>query len=767
MSVDLLPFFTGVFGAGIPAEERFMCIAYLRPGGKMIERYFRWPDQVQTAITLINALSQPGRSSEVYYCVSLLTAQKRNRDFLDETHCVWSDLDDTSPTKLHTPPTFLIETSPSHYQAIWTLPEPVPFSTAEDFARRVYHAHRKDGADACWDATRLLRVPGTINHKYEIAGEGHPIVEMVATNAVAYEVDDFDAAYPISVSEGPGVSQSVVLNYSEVEHVGTMSEIVSRYQREMDPDLMDLIFSPTEPDHPSWSHRLWALEMGLFELGMDVYEVFVVARGSGCNKYERDGRPEADLWKEVVRARETVEQRSGMVLTTTEIEEIDILTPEEIQSVQQQPDSFIERYQEWATTRTDAPREFHIGGALMALSSALSSKMVIGTKFGDVRPNIWVMLLADSTISRKTTSMRLSMEVTEGAGIDALLATDGSIEGLLTELSARENTPSVFMRDEFTSLVEGAKKKDYMSGFLTDLCGLYDGGRIKRRLRKETIQAKQPIFLLFAGGVETRLLDILGHEDITSGFIPRFLPIFGRTSVAELDLIGPRRKRSHAAKDSLIAELAKIYDLYTPTKPMLTVPGPDLNFTPPVIEADLSEAAWNRLQEAQRYLLDLAENHDSRDLLLPCTERLIVNVLKVALLIAASRQRAVVDGTVTIEYDDLMMSLYYARSWLDHLLRIVTRIGRDPFDGMTQKILEFVTFAGDGGTTRGAIMRNFRMSSRDADDIIGTLLDREEIVADGGKGASGRGAIYRATQHARTAKQVRVTAPLKVRRTNR
>jgi len=767
LNVDLLPFFTGVYGTGVPDQERFMCVAYLRPGGKMIERYFRWPEQAPIAIKLIEALSQPGRSSDVYYCVSLLTGQKRNRDFLDETHCVWADLDNTSPNKLHIEPTFLIETSPSRYQAIWTLSEPIPYATAEDFARRVYHEHRKDGADATWDATRLLRVPGTINHKYEIPGQGHPIVDLVIQRSVQYDLDEFDAAYPISISEGPGASQSVVLDYDQVSHVGTMPEIISRYQRELDPDLQDLIFTPTAPDHPSWSHRLWALEMGLFELGMDIYEVFVVVRDSGCNKYERDGRPEADLWKEIVRARESVERRSGMVLTTTEIEEIDIMTPEEIQEVQQQPLGFIERYQEWATTRTDAPREFHIGGALMALSSTLSSKLMIATKFGDVKPNIWVMLLADSTISRKTTSMRLSMEITEAAGVDALLATDGSIEGLLTELAAREGVPSVFMRDEFTSLVEGAKKKDYMSGFLTDLCGLYDGGRIKRRLRKETIQARDPVFLMFAGGVETRLLDILGHEDITSGFIPRFLPIFGRTSISELDLIGPRRKRSHAARDALVTELVRIAELYTPAKPVLTVPGPDLTITQPIIEADLSEAAWNRLQVAQRYLLDLAQEHDSRDLLLPCTERLVVNVLKVALLIAASRQRPVVNETITIEYDDLMMSLYYARGWLDHLLRIVTRIGRDPFDGQTQKILEFVTYAGDSGTTRGAIMRNFRMSSRDADEILSTLLDREEVVADGGKGVTGRGAVYRATQHARTAKQVRVATPIQVRRSHR
>src|SRR5690349_567865 len=747
-----------------------MCIAFLKPGGKMVERFFRWPDEVGKAIDLIHRLTQAeasgGRGADVYYCVSLTTGRRRTRDFLDQTNCVWSDLDDTPPNKLHLQPTFLVETSPGHYQAIWVLDETVPFSTAEDFSRRVYHAHRKDGADATWDATRLMRVPGTLNLKYQVAGEGHPVVELVNSMSVLYSLDELDQAYPISVTTGPGVSGSIELDYEQVNHVGTAEEIIERYARELTPDVIDLVFDVSDPSD-DWSARLWALEMSLFEVGMDIYEVFKVARESGCNKYARDGRPDADLWKEVVRARESVERKAGMILTTTEIEEIDILTPEEILAVNQQPEGFIERYQSWATTRTDAPKEFHVGGALMALSASLSDKMMAPTAFGDVRPNIWVMLMADSTISRKTTSMRLSMEISEGAGNDVLLATDGSIEGLLTELEARTGMTSMFMRDEFTSLVAGAKKKDYMSGFLTDLCGLYDGGRVKRRLRKEVIAVNNPVFLLFAGGVESKLLELLGHEDITSGFIPRFIPIFGRTSVENLTLIGPRRTRSFADKDALIAELRSIIDLYTPAKPVLRVPNAqNVPLPTPSIEVALSDAAWNRLQVAQRYLLDVAEGHDARDLLLPCTERLIVNVLKVSTLIAASRHRPVNDNVMTIELDDLMLSLYYARGWLDHLLRIVTKVGRDPFDGRTHQILEYITYGGEGGVGRSAIMRHFRSNSREMDEIISTLLDREEIVAEGGGGPTGRGAMFRATQYARTAKQIRVTAPLKMRRSH-
>lgn len=766
-------FFTGVYGAEVSDAKRYMCVAFRKPGAPMIERYFSWPDELPKALTLAVTLtlaeSQGSRGADVYYCVSLLTAKKRNRDFLDETHCIWADLDDTPPNSLTLEPTFLIESSPGRYQGIWTLDEPFPFSTAEDFSRRIYHAHKQDGADATWDATRLLRFPNTLNMKYTVQtaiGETHPIVSITTQKSLGYTLDEVDQAYPISISTGPGASQSETVDYSQVEDVGTAEEILHRHHREIGQDVLDLFYDDDQ-QFSDWSKRLWALEKSLFETGLDIYEVFVVARDSACNKYRRDGRPEADLWKEIVRARDSTERQSDMVLTTTEIEEIDLLTPEEISAVVEQPPSFIERYKEWAVSRTDAPQEFHTGGALMALSTALSDRLVVGTKFGDVRPNLWIILLSDSTIARKTTSMRLSLEISDGAGVDSLLATDGSIEGLLTELSARDNLPSVFVRDEFTSLVAGVKKKDYMAGMLTDLCGLYDGGRVKRRLRKDVIEIRKPIFLLFAGGVETKMLELLSHEDITSGFIPRFLPIFGTTSVSELDLIGKRRTRSFKAKDDLVAELQEIVAAVSTDKPIIRVPGmrESVGVAPP-IEVELSDESWDRLKEAQRYLLEMADNHDSRDLLLPCTERLIVNILKVASLIAASRMRPVHEGVMTIEYDDLMMALYYGRSWLDHLLRIVTRVGRDPFDGKTHQVLDYITKQGERGINRAAILRNFRLSARDAEEILKTLTERDEIINEGGSDNTGRGGILKATKYARTAKQIRLTAPLKIRRTH-
>jgi hypothetical protein len=777
MALDLELFFAGIYGpAQAHGPNKLMCVAYLRPGGKMIQRFFPYPEGVDRATELIHSLTvdtdgQGQRGADVYYCVSLVNGHARDREHLDLVHCVWADLDTTPPTKLKVEPTFLIETSPNKYQAIWTLAEPVPYSTAEDFARRVYYAHHRDGADPCWDATRLLRVPGTRNLKYALEAEGHPMVKLVGASGTGRTLEEFNAAYPPVEEVTAGSARSTLFDPTEVSRVGTGPEVLKRYFRELDEETLNLWKEIPRPDD-DWSARLWALEMACFEAGMDINEVFAVAQSSGCNKYDRDGRADNDLWKEVLRARETFERNTGLAFGAEVIESIDLLTAEEIREVQAQPAGFLERYQDWAKKRTDAPVEFHTGGALMALSVTLSDRLAIPTQFASVRPNLWVLLLADSTISRKSTSMNLAEEIYGPVAEDCLLATDGTMEGLLTELSLREGRTSVFVRDEFTGLLAGAKKKDYMSDFLAQMCALYDGKASKRRLSKTTIEVKSPIMPLFAGGVESRMLELLTHEDVTSGFVPRFIPIFGQTDVTRLTLIGPPRSDAGKTKATLIDELRTIQSTYTLPPTVFRLAGQHIGSPkePNLVEVGLADQAWTRLQKAQRYLIAVADNHDARDLLLPCTERLVVNVLKVAALIAASRLRPVEGGQMLVQYEDMMLSLYMARSWLDNLLRVVSRVGKDPQDQLTSKVLDTILRAGEGGITKGSVMRTHRLSARDAEEVFNTLVQQERIVAvrpskEPEDSKPKRGTLYRASHYAHT-KTVRVTTPLTVRRIN-
>ncbi|HSH82424.1 MAG TPA: DNA-primase RepB domain-containing protein, partial [Herpetosiphonaceae bacterium] len=72
--------------------------------------------------------------------------------------------------------------SPGRLQAYWRLTEPVDTPTAEHYNRRLA---QHLGADATgWDATQLLRIPNTVNHKYP----EKPLVTVLAQTGRHYDL---------------------------------------------------------------------------------------------------------------------------------------------------------------------------------------------------------------------------------------------------------------------------------------------------------------------------------------------------------------------------------------------------------------------------------------------------------------------------------------------------------------------------------------------------------------------------------------------------
>jgi hypothetical protein len=81
---------------------------------------------------------------------------------------------------------------------------------------------------------------------------------------------------------------------------------------------------------------------------------------------------------------------------------------------------------------------------------------------------------------------------------DCLLATSGSVEGVLSGLADRPKKTSMYFRDEVAGFFSEIQKKDYLSGMAEALAHLYDCPAIDhRRLRKETITIVSPVFIFF------------------------------------------------------------------------------------------------------------------------------------------------------------------------------------------------------------------------------------------------------------------------------
>jgi hypothetical protein len=111
---------------------------------------------------------------DVYVGMNALKPQAHTRtkeDILAIRH-LYVDLDRDGSTALAAieksnlvpPPSYVLNTSPDKYQAIWKV-EDIPQAQAEELLRAL--ARNFDGDRAATDSARVLRVPGYMNKKYE------------------------------------------------------------------------------------------------------------------------------------------------------------------------------------------------------------------------------------------------------------------------------------------------------------------------------------------------------------------------------------------------------------------------------------------------------------------------------------------------------------------------------------------------------------------------------------------------------------------------
>jgi hypothetical protein len=697
-------FFQFLFGD----TEGYLCIAALdRIDGSFRERFFEYPEDLDEALEFIN---NAHTSREVYYCPHLLNAKQRKKENVAEAVAAWADLDECPPDALRVTPTIVVQSSHGRFQALWKFKEPVPAADAEDISKRIAYAHAEEGADTSgWDLTQLLRVPLTLNHKYRQISAPQKVMVTSARPGNKYRIKDFNVYNKIDTKELEEVPFPEQLPDKSAE------EILEEYKLRLNPKARQLYETTPERD---WSRPLWELELSLFESGLSREEVFVVAEDAACNKYKRDDRDVSFLWKDVVRAWNHVQRRNAPYPTDPEQrvhEEIPLLTEEERKWVENNP-SIVEHYIEWAKNLGDAAWQYHQAGVFIILSTILSGNVQLPTSFGTLRLNMWFMILADTTLTRKTTAMDLAMDLLMDVDPDCVLATDGSIEGLLTSLSMRPGRPSIFLRDEFTGLMEMMSKKDYYAGMMESLTKLYDGKYQKRVLRKEIIEVRDPLLVLFAGGIKDRMQTLLKYEHISSGFVPRFVFVTAESDITKLKPLGPPTARTAEGRQVITERLRKLRAHYTPEDSMK---GDDNRIKFPVVSnAVLTDDAWVRYNRYEHQMMEAALKAPMRELMTPLMARLSLSGLKAATLLAAADMQE--ELVVTEEH--LIRAFYYVEQWRRYSLEMLRSIGKSTREQALDRIYKAIM--ANPGLLRSNVMQNYHLSAKEADAIFSTLEQR-------------------------------------------
>ncbi len=592
---------------------------------------------------------------------------------------------------------------------------PLDADDTEDLARRIAYLHAEDGADKSgWDISQALRIPTTFNYKY-LLDDLPPTVKLLEINRKVYRLEDFE--------DYPEIKGYMYVNEAMPSDVPEADEVLAKHRMEMNPQILKLYMEEPGDD---WSKALWNLQMLLFEIGLTRLEVFGLVQEARCNKYRRDRKPMGLLWKEVCRAQARWE--SNELLMTHGAEDDNepaapLLSDEERDSVLHSPDSFIERYTEWARSLGDAAVQYHQASAFVALSATLAGRVRLPTSFGTILPNLWFMILADTTLTRKTTAMDMSMDLVMDIDPDALLATDGSIEGLLSAMATRPGRPSVFLRDEFSGLLEQMSKKDYMAGMAELLTKLYDGKTQKRLLRKETVEVKEPVLIVFAGGIKNKVQSLLTLEQVSSGFMPRFIFITAESDISRLKPLGPPTQVTRNNGEAVRNELTDIFEFYSRTQTMTIKDGKVQQEVRHNFTAQLTEDAWVRYNELEHLMLEQGLKSRQPDVMTPTYDRLSKSILKAAVLLASARREEV----PTVTKDDILRAIFYGEQWKRYADEVISNVGLGQVERQLQTICRYIEKR--PGVSRSVLMQNYHLSARESDQIFNTLEQRGLIIA--------------------------------------
>lgn len=123
--------------------------------------YFEYPRRIEEALAWTRASSE---AREAHFCPHLLTRRRRIKENAAPVRALWADRDEADLPEGLPEPTIVVESSPGRRHLYWALRSAVEPRRAENLNRRLTYAAAADPAG--WPLATLLRLPGTLNHKY-------------------------------------------------------------------------------------------------------------------------------------------------------------------------------------------------------------------------------------------------------------------------------------------------------------------------------------------------------------------------------------------------------------------------------------------------------------------------------------------------------------------------------------------------------------------------------------------------------------------------
>lgn len=172
-------------------KEGFAEIRIMAPGSYMVQRFFEWPTEEEDLNDYVRRYTT---THDIYFGVNLRRVRGGTAADVDsDIRWLWADVDKktgatfASLSAAPLPQPQIIVDSGHGWHLYWALKEPIDHDTAQavmnDIADMV-------GGDRVGDPARILRMPGTFNHK-AYPPIGVRVIRMKNTRR-GYRLGDFD-----------------------------------------------------------------------------------------------------------------------------------------------------------------------------------------------------------------------------------------------------------------------------------------------------------------------------------------------------------------------------------------------------------------------------------------------------------------------------------------------------------------------------------------------------------------------------------------------
>ncbi len=169
--------------------------------------------------------------------------------------------------------------------------------------------------------------------------------------------------------------------------------------------------------------------------------------------------------------------------------------------------------------KTNIPLEIPFFTLLSVISGLmLASGSVLETKMGEIKPDLWTVILASSgagkTYSQKQVTSSVDLSNVEFNG--NVVSSAAFVESL--ELRPR----GLWIRDEFAQFLKSIESDGAMAEMKDYMLRLYDNSKIERITKKEEISIEEPALTILGLTVAETFGKYVSAESMLDGFAQRF-----------------------------------------------------------------------------------------------------------------------------------------------------------------------------------------------------------------------------------------------------